>query len=335
MELDKNPEDESLHNYLILKETVELGLARAGRAKDLREAKGLLIEVQSHFKGLKLQREDREELYTRLQNAFTDVNAKIENERLELEYEALVNYTDLKTVVEEAIALANKSRDFRSTWDFLIGVQSRIKGAKLFREQREELFTSLQDAFTTVKSWRDEERQTFENEAQQNYIRLKALVEKGLIQAGETHEYKDTREYLKKIQAEFKGIKMAHEQREELYSRLQTAFDILGKRLEEFFRNKKKNWEVKMQYKLSQYSVDIFELHEALKKEQTYLNELEDQLDIVSSSNEDSNAKLGLQARIHSALGSIERKQEQIRRLEIEQSELQHRLDQPEAEEES
>jgi hypothetical protein len=91
MELDRNPEDESLQNYLILKETVELGLASAGRAKDLREAKGLLIEVQSHFKGLKLRREDREELYTRLQNAFTEVNAKIENERLEFEYEALVN----------------------------------------------------------------------------------------------------------------------------------------------------------------------------------------------------------------------------------------------------
>ena len=335
MALDRNPEEESLQNYLILKETVELGLANAGRAKDLREAKGLLIEVQSHFKGLRLRREDREELYSRLQNAFNEVNVKIEDERLEFEYEALANYADLKTAVEEAIALANKSRDFRSTWDFLIAVQGRIKGAKLFREQREELFVGLQDAFTRVKSWRDEERQTFENESQQNYVRLKALVEKGLIQAEETHEYKDTREYLKKIQAEFKGIKMAHEQREELYSRIQTAFDILGKRLEEFFRNKKKNWVVKMQYKLSQYSVDIFELHEALKKEQTYLNELEDQLDIVISSGKDSSAKLGLQARIHSALSSIERKQKQIESLEIEQSELQHRLEQPEADNES
>jgi len=335
MELDKNPEDESLQNYLILKKTVELGLASTGRAKDLREAKNILIEVQSHFKGLKLRREDREELYTRIQNAFSEVNAKIEDEKLEFEYEALVNHADLKTAVEEAIALANQSRDFRNTWDFLIGVQDRIKGAKLLREQREELFVGLQDAFTKVKSWREEERQAFENEAHQNYIRLKSLVEKGLIQAGETHEYKDTREYLKKIQAEFKGIKMAHEQREELYSRLQTAFDILGKRLEEFFRNKKKNWVVKMQYKLSQYSEDIFNLHEALKKDQAYLNELEDQLDIVISSGKESSAKLGLQARIQSALGSIEQKQKQIEHLETEQSELQHRIEQPETDNES
>lgn len=335
METDRNLEDDTLENYLMLKEIVDLGLANALKAGDLHEAKGMLIEVQSHFKGLKLRREDREELYARLQIAFTEVNSKIEDERLKFESEAFVNYVDLKPAVGEAIALANKSRDFRSTWDFLIGVQGRIKGARLLREQREELFAGLQDAFTMVKLWRDEERQSFETEAQQNYIRLKALVEKGLTDAGETHEYKETREYLKKIQAEFKGIKMAHEQREELYSRLQTAFDILGKRLEEFFRNKKKNWEVKMQYKLSQYSVDIFELHEALKKEQSYLSELEDKFDIVSSSGKDSNVKTGLQARIQSARAGIERKQEQIMSLEIERDELQMRLEQPDTDDEN
>jgi len=334
MEADRNPEEESTLNYLILKETMKIGLVRAGQAKDLREAKGYLIEIQSHFKGLKLRREDREELYTKLQNAFAEVNAKIEDERLEFEYEALANYADLKAVVAEGSSLAVKSRDFRATWDFLIGIQNRIKAAKLFREQREELFTGLQDAFTTVKSWRDEERQTFENEAQQNYLHLKALVEKGLIQAEETHEYKDTREYLKKIQAEFKGIKMAHEQREELYSRLQTAFDILGKRLDEFFRNKKKNWSVKMQYKLSQFEVEIFELSEALKKEQEYLSELEDQLDIIVSAGRESSAKIGLEARIGSAQRSIERKQKQILSLEMERNELQVRLEQPDADHE-
>jgi len=334
MEADRNPEEESTLNYLSLKETMKIGLVRAGQAKDLREAKGYLIEIQSHFKGLKLRREDREELYTKLQNAFAEVNAKIEDERLEFEYEALANYADLKAVVAEGSSLAVKSRDFRATWDFLIGIQNRIKAAKLFREQREELFTGLQDAFTTVKSWRDEERQTFENEAQQNYLHLKALVEKGLIQAEETHEYKDTREYLKKIQAEFKGIKMAHEQREELYSRLQTAFDILGKRLDEFFRNKKKNWSVKMQYKLSQFEVEIFELSEALKKEQEYLSELEDQLDIIVSAGRESSAKIGLEARIGSAQRSIERKQKQILSLEMERNELQVRLEQPDADHE-
>jgi len=334
MEQDKIQDEELKHNYLLLRETLEQGMAKAARAKELREAKGFLIEVQGHFKGLRLRREDREELYNKLQNAFAEVNAKIEDERLEFEYEALANFSDLKTAVKEATSLAGRAGDFRETWDFLISVQNRIKAAKLFRDQREELFLALQEAFTTVKSRRDDERQAFENEAHQNYLRLKILVEKGLIQAEETHEYKDTREFLKKIQAEFKGIKMAHEQREELYSRLQTAFDILGKRLDEFFRNKKKNWSVKMQYKLSQFEVEIFELNEALKKDQEYLSELEDQLEIIVSAGRESSVKIGLEARIGSAQRSIERKQKQILSLEMERNELQLRLEQPDADRE-
>ena len=330
MEPDKNQEEDLYLNYFNLREILEVGLENASHSGNLHEAKGFLIEVQSHFKGLKLRREDREELYSKLQDAFTAINKKIEDERLDFELTALSNYADLKPDVEKASDLATNSENTKETWDFLIGVQNRIKGAKLFREQREELFGSLQEAFTMIKLRREEEQQIFAEESQQNYIRLKALVEKGLIQAEETHEYKETREFLKKIQSDFKGIKMAREQREELYSRLQTAFDILGKRLDEFFRYKKKNWEVKMQFTLSRLSADIFELQETLNKEQSYLNELEDHLEIIVSSGKDKDAQASLEARIVSARHSIERKRQQVLHLEIEKDELMNRLEEPE-----
>jgi len=135
---------------------------------------------------------------------------------------------------------------------------------------------------------------------------------------------------LKKIQSEFKGIKMAHEQREELYSRLQTAFDILGKRLDDFFRHKKKNWEVKMQFTLSRLSVDIYELQTALDKDQAYLKELEDQLDIIVSAGKEKDSITGLEARIFSTRHSIEHKIRQIADLEVNKNDLQNRLEDPE-----
>ena len=332
MEPDRITEEEMLQNFRSLKEIVETGLTKADQSKDLHEAKGYLIDVQNHFRGLKLRREDRELLYNKLQAAFAVVNAKIEEEHLEYEYEALSNYADLKPELVEGKSLALNSPDSKQAWDFLINLQNRIKVAKLLREQREELYAGLQDAFTLIKTRREEERHQFDNEAQQNYLRLKALVEKGLIQAEETHEYKETREFLKKIQSEFKGVKMIHEQREELYSRLQTAFDILGKRLDEFFRHKKKNWEVKMQFTLSRFSAEIYELQEALNKETAYLEELEDQLEIIVSAGIEKDAKAGLQARITSTSRSIERKRQEMINLEIQKTELQNRLDNPENE---
>jgi hypothetical protein len=330
MEPEKWSEEAALQNYETLKAILEEGLANAGCAENLRDEKGFLIDVQGHFRGLILRREDREELYGRLQQAFAAVNKKIEDERFHFEYEALSNYAALKPLVAGVTTQVITSDDLKSAWESLIEIQERIKGSKLLREHRDELYSSLQDAFGMIKLRKEEARQVFSQEAQSNYTRLKSLVDKGLAQSEETHEYKETREFLKKIQSEFKGIKMLPGQREELYSRLQTAFDILGKRLDDFFRYKKKNWEVKMQFTLSRFSADIYELQTALAKDKSYLKELEDQMEIIVSSGKEKTVLAGLQARITSTLRSIETKRQQIADLEIEKDELQNRLDEPE-----
>lgn len=330
MEQDHNTEEKT-RNYNNLKEILETGLAMAKAEEDLRRAKNCLIEVQAHFKGLLLRREDREELYGRLQSEFTRINALIDEEKLNYEMESDENYSRLKLDLTAASEMADKPSDFRKTWDTLIGLQDRMKASRLKREHREELFLQMQDIFSRVKSRREQEKLSGENEANQNYIRLRSLVEKGLEQARETNEYKETREFLKKIQAEFRGIRMQPEKREELYSRLQTAFEVLRERLDDYFRNKKKNWEVKMRYRLSEFSAELFKLREELKKEEEYLDELEDQLEIITSSGrENSPVKLSLQARINTAGRNIERIKTRIAAIGIEQAALESRLEQPE-----
>ncbi|MEI7898580.1 MAG: hypothetical protein WCJ26_16205 [bacterium] len=330
MEPEKWSEEEAFDNYANLKVILEEALLNAGRTDNLRDAKGFLIDAQSHFKGLKLRHADREELYNRLQEAFSAVNKKIEEERLNFEYEALANYAELKPLVAEVSGKVVDSDDLRESWDSLLAIQQRMKEAKLLRDHRDELYAGLQDAFGMIKLRREEARQVSGQEAHLNYSRLKLLVEKGLQQAEETHEYKETREFLKKIQSEFRGIKMVPEQREELYSRLQTAFDILGRRLDDFFRHKKKNWEVKMQFTLSRFSADIYELQTGLEKDQDYLKELEDQMEIIVAAGKEREALAGLRARILSTQRSIEQKRKQISDLESERTGLQTRLEEPE-----
>jgi len=481
MDNEKIRDDESLKNYKELKNKLEQTLSKINKTNDLRESKGYLIEVQNCFKGLKLHREDREELYSRLQLAFADINQKINEERLNFENEAALNYFNIKTKVEEASFMVNNSKDTKETWDFLIQVQSLFKGAKLQREHREALYAKLQNAFITLKeiqnsekenfvaeadqnypqlkqsveeavvfsistgdtraakemlikvqanlreatlsreqkddlyakiqdafttinirkeeeteknialaqiqydefkpkvkeilsqaeqssdfkivrdelknlqsqvressllreqrvelqailqqafeklnSRQDEERNSFTKEASENYKRLKALVDKGLAQAEETHEYKDTREFLKKIQSEFKGIKMIKEEREELYARLQTAFEILNTRVDEYFHTKKKNWEVRMQYKLAETNTEIYQLKDSIQKNKENLLELEDHLDILISSGKDSTTKAGIEARITSVKIGIEKKEQEIEKLEAEMNDLKNRIE--------
>jgi len=397
-------DDEAFSNYTHLKKNIDEAFDKVKQTTDLREAKGYLIDAQNHFKGLKLYQGDREQLYERLQQAFAEINKKIEDERLDFENEATQNYFQLKTKVDEAVAIANNPKDFQQAWNFLIEVQSLFKGKKLLHQHRETLYARLQHAFDALKSLKEAEktlfeketvqnytrlkkniadvieqikateslklsrellikiqselretrlrkeqrdelygiiqqnfeilnqrfnetRQSFEKEACKNYEQLKTLVNNGLTQAQETSQYKETREFLKKIQSEFKGIRLAAEQREELYSRLQTAFDILNQRLDDFFRQKKKNWEVKMQYKLAELSAEISTTEETLEDERANLRELEDQLDIVISAGKEKDAVAGLKARIASARLSIERKEKQIQNLGIETDELKNRLE--------
>jgi hypothetical protein len=315
-------------NYLDLNAIVENGVNQAFSASDLHEAKGILIEVQQHFKGLKLRHNEREELYARLQAAFQVINSKIDDARLEAELETTSNYNDLKPLVDQTLDLLRHPHDSKEIWSRLIDIQTLIREKKLNREQRLELLSPVQDAFTLIKMERDEERQLFERDASANYNRLKELVNQGLKLAEETHEYKETREFLKKIQSEFKGAKMLSEQREELYSRLQTAFDILGKRLDDFFRNKKKNWETKMNFTLSRFDVDIYELQQSIKREQEFLEELLDQLEILASSGKETSGKLALEARIVSIKRGIEHKNLQASSLMIQREELKTRLEQ-------
>ena len=327
MEQESGRTDDARMNFLWLQEIVESEVAKAIHTKDPREAKSLLIQVQNQFRGLKLYREDRENLYAKLQEAFASVNQRIEAEKSAFEREVQENYVALRQIVDQSLAQSSQCDDFRQCWDSLLDIQSRVRSAKLFREQRDELFHKLQEAFETIKLRRSQERTAFEQEAVRNYNRLRVMVEDGLKQAETTHEYKETREYLKKIQTEFKGIRMVHEQREELYSRLQTAFDILSKRLDEFFRTKKKNWEVKMNYRLSQYSAEIFELQEKLNHDRSYLQELQDQLDIMKASGKESTALTGLEARITSTSRSINRRLDEIAHLETEQLQLKQKLE--------
>lgn len=486
MEIPRIPDEESLRNYHDLKAQLESALIKVKSAKELREAKGFLIEVQGRFKGLKLMREQREELYGRLQEAFGRVNQAIEDERATFQNDAQLNYFMLKPKIEEAGYRADHPGDLKETWDFLINIQNEFRGIRLHREQREELYGKLQAAFDKIKfrkqeaqgeferkaterfpemktkvesvvssatenpvlraakeqliavqlelreaqltreqrdqlynrlqegfvllKIRQEEAETafethadstydallprireavqraetvtefkpvretlkaiqtemkesplrreqreelyrliqqafdllalrqdeansdFEHEAKKNYDRLRPLIEQGLKQAEETHQYKETREFLKKIQSEFKGIRLKHEQREELYSRLQTAFDVLGKRLDEYFRQKKKNWMVRMEYNLASLETELYALEEQIRTEQEVLTELEDQLEIRRTGSQEPAALRPLTVRIESARREIHEKELLLEQKRQEYELLENKLKEPEEE---
>ena len=320
-------EKENAQNYVHLSKYIEETIVEVSQTEDYRMAKDLLISAQSEFRNVKLAKEKRDELYSKIQDSFTALNARqdkaIEKNKLEAENQYSVFKTRALNISEDA----RESTEFKQLRIDIKEIQAEIRDSVLLKGQRDDLHAILQEAFETVNQRQDNEQISFELEASNNYKRLKALIKNGLNQAEISNEYKETREFLKKIQSEFKGIKLIKEQREELYSRLQSAFEILNKRVDEYFHEKKRNWEVKMQYRLSSLSTEIFELNKSRIFELNQLKELEDfLLNIETPAVNETKAVLGLKARISSKRINIERKEKQIKDMESEMAELKNRI---------
>jgi len=208
----------------------------------------------------------------------------------------------------------------------IIQLQNQIRDSDLLREKRTELLEKLQNAYSLVSRKINSEREQYIKEASENYQRLKSLVEKGFKQANESHEYKATREFLKKIQSEFKGIKLIKEERELLYSKLQQAFEILGERVDEYFRTKKKNWAVQMQYKISELETEIHDLNKSIEMNKEKLRELEDHRDILVNSGKQTTLLTGLIARIETLKSEMKAIELRIIECEENRKELLRRL---------
>jgi hypothetical protein len=395
-------ENEAANNYFILKQEIASAIESVNKSENHRETWDYLVEVQNHFKGIKLRKEHREQLYGQLQQAFELLKQKIENERNNIENETkhiFENYVekiknliskitdnqDINEIREELIStqsevkkitfsrnrkdeiqkliqeafdlislsklekekskleISNKNFDDlnkiadeilaettanveKSLKDKIIQIQNQVRNSELVREQRSLLLDKLQKAYEVVNHKLNSEREQFVKEASENYKRLKSLVEKGLKQANESHEYKATREFLKKIQSEFKGIKMIKEEREVLYSQLQQAFEILNNRVDDYFRNKKKNWAIQMQYKIAEIDAEIHHLKQSIDSDYEKLQELEEHRDILLNSDKKTTLLTGIQARIDVLKRELQSKKEKIIENEENRKELLRKI---------
>ncbi|MEI7980595.1 MAG: hypothetical protein WCI71_03020, partial [Bacteroidota bacterium] len=207
---------ESFDNYNWLKEKLTIAIGLLEKTSDLREAKGYLIEVQDHFKGLKLLREGREELYNRLQQAFNEINEKIELERKEATLEATRNFTILKDHLKNTIDTVLNSEDYRLSKELLREEQTTWREAKLFREHRDALYSSIQDAYTILTIRQEEDQKKSGQQADIAFAELKPKALELLRLANISVEFRTLRDQLKDIQARIREATLRKEHREEL-----------------------------------------------------------------------------------------------------------------------
>jgi hypothetical protein len=221
---------ESIDNYNSVIDKVKESVQSSIESTDFKQSRELLLNAQELFKNLKLKRSHRDELYKLINEAFDDLTRRQIEERENYEMECIENYHNLKSKVDSAIEFALKSEIFAKAREVLIKVQNDIKGMKLKREQRDELYQLIRSCFDDVNKRQDEDRKSFETDTEANYIKLKKIAEDAVAFAKNTEEFVVAREQLINAQNAIKGMKLKREQRDELYAVIRVVFDDLNGR---------------------------------------------------------------------------------------------------------
>lgn len=267
-------EQKSLSGKTALLPEVEALLAEAEKAIDIEAHWKHLIELQQEIKERDLTFEARNELLNKLQQAFTIIKLRREEKQRALAEEGFSNALSLEEMIAEGEVMAATSHEFKVVFDRLKQIQQAFREFSLPANEREELYQRLQQAFETIKGRQEAWFGERDRETRENYNRLKPLVLNGLERARTSNEFKKTREMLKNVQAEFKGLRMKAESREELYSQLQKAFDILNQRHDEYMATKKDKMELRVDYQLSDMELRIEEMLKEIEKDREHMEEL-------------------------------------------------------------
>lgn len=226
-------EMECADNYLKLKETVVHATTFADNAENFNQARKLLIAAQSEFKGLKLKKENREELFSQIQAAFEKLNGRQAVEREGFEKEAEENYATVRPIVDEAIVFSVESPIFKQARQQLIDAQEAIKNVKLRREQRDELYSIIREAFNALNDRQTEEFATHDTECNENNDRLDQKLNEIITDINVTTDFALNRDKLIAVQSEIKLLKLRKEQRQDLFTKTREAFNLFDRKRKE------------------------------------------------------------------------------------------------------
>ncbi len=318
MEERENFEMECIENYHNIKSKIDGLVEKSNTTTDFNVTRDELIDIQKQIKELKLKRDQREELFQTIRDCFEVLNKRQREERLSMDTEVTTNYAKMKKIVDDAIAFTTDNENYQDARDMLINAQAAIKGVKLRKEMRDELYQMIREVFSELNSKQSQERESFDSECAENYSKLTAKVNDCFNLVHGVTEFKLIRESLITVQSEVKIVKLKKEQRNELFSRIREAFNIFDKKKKEYFDKINEEKRSKLIAIKDNLDTKIRRLEETLISDKQALETAKDKVDAEVSEEEKANKIRLIEERIKEKEGRIAESKTRIEDIEKE-----------------
>jgi len=193
--------------------------------KEFKLGREKLIDLQKQLKTAQLKRDIKDKLFAEIQEFFEGLNKKQEEFREKFNKESSENLDKILPRISVVLNEVKEAVIFKDARQKLIDLQNELKGVRVLREKKDELFGQIREAFNELNVRQDEERKSFDAEADKNYEQIKPAVDEAVEFVSTNVEPTIAREKLIQTQAMLKDLTLRRTQRDELYGALRTAFE--------------------------------------------------------------------------------------------------------------
>lgn len=235
------------YNYEVWFPKIEALVSEVSEMTDMRAAKDLLIEAKSELREVELARNQKDDLYLRLNKKLDEISDSIQQERKQFLEISAQQYAHFAQIIEGFKAKVAETTQFHDVREEMKEVSQQLREARMEKEKRSELLDTFSILFNTLSSRQTAEKAAFEEVSAHNYEDLseRMVTAKKLASFGD--DYKEVREFLKSLQTDIFESKLTREQKDTLKTQINEAFLTIKTREEKYYNEKRKLYEMRQQ----------------------------------------------------------------------------------------
>ncbi len=278
-----------------LKDTYEELKSRALELlQEAREGR-IFAQVREHLKDYKeilkaasLPKDKKDELFGIIQQAFDVLWERQKEWQKSADAEKERNYEELSKELAEIEKEIRESNNFRALKTLLIKFQDKVKTLRLDREKRDELLDSVQKLFDTLSARQKELAAALELERQRNYEEMKGEVENCLELAKSGTHFKEIREHFRAVREKLKKLALSRDQKDELFSKMREATEILNQRQNEWFEKIRQEYDENYARfrELVSRGLEMAQTSQSFREARDFLRQIRDEMKAARMSRE-------------------------------------------------
>jgi hypothetical protein len=337
-------EQESQAQFDRLNPQVDEWLEKVQTVTEFKPAREAMIALQNELKGTRMTRDHKNLLFDKLDIAFKALKQRQDAEWENYEAECEGNYKRLNTKIEEAAQMVEKAEIFKDAREQLIALQGEIREAKLFREKRQEFHDAMDAAFQRLRARQEEENERFEEYAELNYLKCKAIAEEAtniVNNTGDDDNYTEAKQQVRALLHQvFDCQPMRQKQKREIVAIVKEAEDRLYANAQAFFNRRKQerdqfhkrreeqfsNWQDRIKAKIRRLEETADRIILGNAKDRDYLEEIETKLNFVFKGSAVSEIKQEYEKKTVQMKKRMDENEEKIVDIRREIAELRQKL---------